>query len=218
MPNRLGPAAVGGFGNATLERFPLYLRALRDMERDGQEYASGAVIAAALGFESVVVRKDLARTGVRGTPRLGFPIARLIPALERITGADADMTAVLAGVGKLGSALLCYPGFRRQGLRIAAGFDAAPERCNIILSGTPVFPVSTLTETCMRLNATLGILCVPADRAQRVAEQMVAGGVRAIWNFTPFQLDVPDDILVQREDLAVSLAVLLHRLRERGHR
>jgi redox-sensing transcriptional repressor len=152
---------------------------------------------------------------VRGTPRLGFPIARLIPAIEALTGADDEKIAVLAGVGKLGSALLSYPGFRKQGLLIAAGFDAAPERCNLILSGTPIFPVHTLTETVLRLNATLGILTVPADKAQRVAEQMVAGGIRAIWNFTPAQLDVPDDVLVHREDLAVALAVLLHRIRER---
>ena len=203
-------------GTRVLQRLPLYLRVLRDMERDGAIYASGATLAETLGIDPIVVRKDLAKTGVRGTPRVGFPIAQLIVELERLTGADAEMTAVLAGVGKLGSALLSYPGFRKQGLSIAAGFDAAPERCNIILSGTPVFPVNTLTETVLRLGATLGILTVPADRAQRVAEQMVAGGIKAIWNFTPTQLDVPEGVLVQREDLAVSLAVLLHRIRERG--
>ncbi len=203
-------------GTRMLQRLPLYLRVLREMAGAGQGYASGAALAVALGFDPIVVRKDLARTGVRGTPRVGFPITQLLPALERLTGADAEMTAVLAGVGKLGSALLSYPGFRRQGLFIAAGFDAAPERCNLILSGTPVFPVSTLTETAQRLGADLGILTVPADRAQRVAEQMVAGGIRALWNFTPAQLELPDDVLVQREDLAVSVAVLLHRIRERS--
>ncbi len=202
-------------GTRMLQRLPLYLRALRRMESEGVGYASGAALASTLGFDPIVVRKDLARTGVRGTPRLGFPIAQLLPALERLTGADAATTAILAGVGKLGSALLCYPGFRKHGLDIAAGFDAAPERCNIILSGTPIFPVNTLTETAQRLGADLGILTVPADRAQRVAEQMVAGGVRAIWNFTSTQLDLPDDVLVQREDLAVSLAVLIHNFRRR---
>lgn len=206
---------MGKFGTSILQRLPLYLRALQQLQAEGQEYASGAHLASTLGFESIVVRKDLARTGVRGTPRLGFPIARLIPAIESLTGADDEKIAVLAGVGKLGSALLSYPGFRKQGLLIAAGFDAAPERCNLILSGTPIFPVHTLTETVLRLNATLGILTVPEDKAQRVAEQMVAGGIRAIWNFTPAQLDVPDDVLVHREDLAVALAVLLHRIRER---
>ncbi len=204
------------FGTRTVKRLPLYLRVLRELEREGQAYASGAVIATALGFDPIVVRKDLAATGVRGTPRLGFPLPQLIREIERLTGADAGMTAVLVGVGKLGSALLNYPGFSKQGLRIAAGFDAAPERCNIISNGIPVFPVSTLTETVLRLGADIGILTVPADRAQRVAEQMVAAGIRAIWNFTPVQLDVPDDVLVQREDLAVSLAVLLHHLRERN--
>ena len=196
------------FGTNILQRLPLYLRALQQLQSEGHAYASGASLAATLGFEPIVVRKDLARTGVCGKPRLGFPIDRLIPA-------DDETVAVLVGVGKLGSALLSYPGFRKQGILIAAGFDAAPERCNLILSGTPIFPVNTLTETVLRLNAKLGILTVPADRAQRVAEQMVAGGVEAIWNFTPAQLDLPSEILVQREDLAVSLAVLLHRIKER---
>lgn len=206
---------MAAFGTQALQRLPLYLRVLREWAREGNAYASGAALAAALGIESVVVRKDLARTGVRGTPRVGFPIAQLIAVLERLTGADAEMTAVLAGVGRLGSALLGYPGFRRQGLRIVAAFDAAPERCNLVLAGTPVFPVSAITETVMRLGVALGILTVPAEHAQRVAEQMVAAGVRAIWNFTPARLDLPREVLVQREDLAVSLAVLLHRIRER---
>ena len=204
------------FGTQALQRLPLYLRVLRELAREGRVYASGAALAGALGIEPVVVRKDLARTGVRGTPRVGFPIAELIAELERLTGADREVMAVLAGVGRLGSALLGYPGFRRQGLRIVAAFDAAPERCNLVLAGTPVFPVATLVETVLRLGAPLGILTVPAERAQRVAEQMVAGGVRAIWNFTPARLDVPDEVLVQREDLAVSLAVLLHRIQERN--
>lgn len=204
------------FGTNILQRLPLYLRTLQQLQREGHAYASGAQLAVTLGFESIVVRKDLARTGVRGTPRLGFPIDRLIPAIECLIGADDEKVAVLAGVGKLGSALLSYPGFRKQGIMIAAGFDAAPERCNLILSGTPIFSVSTLTETVSRLNATLGILTVPAEKAQRVAEQMVAGGIRAIWNFTPASLDLPEDVLVQREDLAVSLAVLLHRIQERA--
>lgn len=204
------------FGTNILQRLPLYLRTLQQLQGEGQAYASGAQLAATLGFESIVVRKDLARTGVRGTPRLGFPIDRLIPAIERLIGADDETVAVLAGVGKLGSALLSYPGFRKQGILIAAGFDAAPERCNLMLSGTPIFPVNTLTETVLRLNAKVGILTVPAERAQRVAEQMVAGGITAIWNFTPQLLDLPEHILVQREDLAVSLAVLLHRVKERA--
>lgn len=204
------------FGTNILQRLPLYLRTLQQLREEGAQYASGAQLAANLGFEPIVVRKDLARTGVRGTPRLGFPLDRLIPAIERLIGADDETVAVLVGVGKLGSALLAYPGFRKQGILIAAGFDAAPERCNIMLSGTPIFPVSMLTETVLRLNAKVGILTVPEERAQRVAEQMTAGGVRAIWNFTPASLDLPDDILVQREDLAVSLAVLLHRIKERA--
>ncbi len=205
------------FGTPMLKRLPLYLRACCVMESDGEAYVSAAELASILGFDPIVVRKDLARTGVRGKPRSGFPLTELIAALKRLTGVDANRTAVLVGVGRLGAALLGYPGFRNAGLTIAAGFDAAPERCQIILSGVPVFPVNTLTETCLRLNADLGILTVPAECAQHAANQLVAGGVRAIWNFTPVQLDVPERVHVKREDLAVSLAVLLHHLHEKDN-
>lgn len=197
-----------------LQRLPLYLRVLRVLDQEGRTHISGAFIAEALGFDPVVVRKDLAKTGVRGTPRVGFPLPHLIAAIEKLICVDADFIAVLVGVGKLGSALLNYPGFRAHGLRIVAGFDAAPERCGLIQAGTPVFPISTLTETVLRLGAEIGILTVPAEHAQRAADRMIAAGIKAIWNFTPVQLEVPEGVLVRREDLAVSLAVLLHRLRE----
>ncbi len=203
------------FGTPFLERLPLYLRVLKTWQCEGKTDASGAVLAHVLGFDSIVVRKDLARTGVRGTPRKGFPIADLIQAIERLTGADTEMMAILVGVGKLGSALLSYAGFKKQGLNIAAAFDIVPERCNVIMSGTPILPVNLMVDTVHRMGVTLGILSVPAERAQGVADQMVAAGIQAIWNFTPTQLEVPEHVLVQREDLAVSLAVLLHRMRER---
>ena len=108
--------------------------------------------------------------------------------------------------------LLGYPGFRQQGFKIVAAFDLNPKKRSQ-LSGVPIYPSAQLTETVRRLNVSLGILTVPADQAQSVAEAMIAGGIRGIWNLTPVQLCVPADVIVKREDLAASLAVLSHRLR-----
>ena len=105
-----------------------------------------------------------------------------------------------------------YPGFQHQGFRIVAAFDANPKKRGKI-AGVPVYPASQIAEVVRNLKVSLGILTVPADQAQAVADAMMAGGIRGIWNFTPVQLSVPEDVIVKREDLAASLAVLSHRLR-----
>lgn len=200
-------------GDRMVKRLPLYLRVLREMADRGDIYASGAVVAKTLSLDPIVVRKDLSQTGVRGKPRLGFPLIEIIDAIENYLGWDAPTEAVLAGAGRLGSALLGYPGFREHGFKILAAFDIAPKRRNLI-AGIPVYPASQITETVRRLKVELGILTVPADQAQSVADALIAGGVRGIWNFTPVQIIVPPEVTVKREDLAASLAVLSRRLRQ----
>jgi len=199
-------------GDRMVKRFPLYLRVLQEMTAQGDVFASGAVVAKALNLDPIVVRKDLSRTGVRGKPRVGFPMKELVAAIERYLGWNANTDAVLAGAGRLGSALLGYPGFQHQGFRIVAAFDANPKKRGKI-AGVPVYPTSQIAEVVRNLKVSLGILTVPADQAQAVADAMMAGGIRGIWNFTPVQLSVPEDVIVKREDLAASLAVLSHRLR-----
>ena len=201
-------------GDRMVKRFPQYLRVLREMAEQGETFASGPVVAKALGLDPIVVRKDLSQTGVRGTPRLGFPLTDIIGAIERFLGWNDSTEAILAGAGRLGSALLGYAGFRDQGFEIIAAFDNNPKKRGQI-TGVPVYPVSQITETVRRLKVTLGILTVPADQAQAVADAMIAGGIRGIWNFTPTQLAVPQTVEIKREDLTAGLAVLSHRLRRR---
>ena len=208
----MGRTQKSEIGDRRVKRLPLYLRVLREMADRGDIYASGAVVAKTLSLDPIVVRKDLSQTGVRGKPRLGFPLNEIIGAIENDLGWDAPTEAVLVGTGRLGSALLGYPGFREQGFKILAAFDLAPKRRNLI-AGIPVYPASQITETVRRLKVVLGILTVPADQAQSVADALVAGGVRGIWNFTPVQIAVPPEVIIKREDLAASLAVLSHRLR-----
>ncbi|MDA3924238.1 MAG: redox-sensing transcriptional repressor Rex [Kiritimatiellae bacterium] len=203
----------GGAGSRSVKRFPLYLRVLREMELNGDTYASGAVVAKALSFDPIVVRKDFAKTGVCGKPRLGFPLYDLIDAIEKFVGWQTRTDAVLAGAGRLGSALIGYPGFKEQGFQIVAAFDVKPNK-NQTINGVPVYPVSQLCERVKKKKVTLGILTVPDEHAQDVADAMIAGGVRGIWNFTPVRLKVPEDVIVKREDLAASLALLSYRLHQ----
>ena len=199
-------------GVPTLKRLPLYLRLLRKMQQDGNEYASGTVVARELGLDPIVVRKDLAITGAVGRPRLGFKMDEIIAAIEEFLGWSNTTEAFLVGVGNLGTALLGYQGFGQHGLRIVAAFDADPKIIGTVVNGKTILDVKKLPALAKQMHVQIGILTVTASVAQSVANAMLEGGIRGIWNFTPATLDVPRCVILQREDLASSLAVLSHRL------
>jgi redox-sensing transcriptional repressor len=199
-------------GVPTLKRLPLYLRLLRKMKENGEEYASGTVVAKELGLDPIVVRKDLAITGAVGRPRLGFPMDEIISAIEEFLGWSNTSDAFLVGVGNMGRALLGYQGFEQHGMRIVAAFDSDPNIIGTAVHGKSVLDISKMPDLAKRMHVRIGILTVTASVAQGVADAMIAGGIRAIWNFTPTSLDVPNYVILQREELASSLAVLSHRL------
>lgn len=196
----------------TIRRFPIYLRKIQDCVAREEEYISGALLADVLNLDHVVVRKDLAMTGVSGTPRLGFPTKELAAAITRALGWDIPTQAALIGVGHLGGALLGHRGFREHNLKIALAFDANPALAGTRLHGTTILPVEEMESTIQRLHIVLAILTVPSCAAQSCADKLVAAGIRGIWNFTGVSLNVPDNIKVQQEDLASGLAVLSHMI------
>jgi redox-sensing transcriptional repressor len=199
-------------GVPTLKRLPLYLRLLRKMKENGEAYASGTVVAKELGLDPIVVRKDLAITGAVGRPRLGFPMDEIISAIEEFLGWSNTTDAFLVGVGNLGAALLGYKGIEQHGMRIVAAFDSNPEIIGTTVNGKTVLDIEKMSELAKRMHVQIGVLTVTASVAQQVADTMIEGGIRAIWNFTPTNLDVPEHVILQREELASSLAVLSHRL------
>jgi redox-sensing transcriptional repressor len=136
----------------------------------------------------------------------------LIDDIEQFLGYDNTNDAVLIGAGKLGQALLGYPGFQEYGLNIVAAFDANPAMTQTD-DGRPVYPVSRLEGYCRKHKVLMGIIAVPECYAQEVADQLIKGGIKAIWSFAPVHLDVPSHILVQYENMATSLAVLSMHLR-----
>jgi redox-sensing transcriptional repressor len=208
--------AVRSAGVACVKRLPAYLQMLRVLQGEGHEYVSGTVLARTHDLDPVIVRKDLAVTGISGKARLGFRTGDLIAAIERFLGWDAQTKAVLVGVGNLGSALLGYSGFENLGLRLAGAFDRAPEKIGQWVQGRKVQPLERLASFVRTHHIQLGILTVPAAAAQETANLMVHAGIRGIWNFTPVRLDLPAGVIEQKEDLAEGLAVLSHRLRHPG--
>ena len=206
---------IQNVSKATIGRLPAYHRYLKEKMAAGERTVSSTAVAEDLHLNAVKVRKDLAViSSVAGKPKLGFAIADLIEGIDRILGYDNVTDAVIVGAGGLGSALVGYGGFKAYGLNIVAAFDNDPERIDTMLGGVKVFDSKDLVRLVRRLNVLIGIIAVPASAAQSVADELVEGGVRAIWNFAPVHLTLPANIAVKNEDMAASLAILSKRLAE----
>lgn len=199
---------------ATLKRLPTYLSYLKSMPADSPANISATALASGLHMGEVQVRKDLALVSDGGRPKIGYNRERLITDIEDFLGYGNTNDAVLMGAGKLGRALLGYSGFAEYGLNIVAAFDANDAIIGTSNSGKPIMHLSRLSEICQRYKIRIGIITVPAEHAQSVCDLLIENGIRAIWNFAPTHLNVPDGILVQNENMAASLALLSKHLTE----
>jgi redox-sensing transcriptional repressor len=196
----------------TLRRLPLYHQYLSEINGEGLRFASCSQIGKALNLDSSQIRKDLAVAEVSGKPNVGYLVPDLLRAIESLLGWDNAQDAFLVGAGNLGSALLGYEKFRQYGLNILAAFDIDPERIGRQIHGKQVLSLAKLPNLAARMHIHLGIIAVPAAAAQSVAHLMVEGGIRAIWNFAPATLKVPQNVIVQTENLYSSLAALSYKL------
>ena len=192
---------------AVLKRLPGYLAYLKTLSDSTSPYISATTLANALGMGEVQVRKDLAMVSDGGRPKIGYQRLALIDDIEQFLGYDNTTDAVLIGAGKLGQALCGYTGFEAYGLNILAAFDANPTAASTD-EGKPIYPMEQLESFCKANKVLMGIITVPADKAQAVCDQLIDCGIKAVWNFAPTHLDVPANILVQNENMATSLAVL----------
>jgi len=204
--------SIKGAPLPSIRRLPQYLQLLRQMQTKGRIAVSCTHLADDLGFTSTQVRKDLAVTGIIGKPKVGYITEELIASIENFLGWNNYSDAFLVGVGNMGNALLGYDDFRLHGLNIVAAFDANPEKIGKNVHNCEIFALDKMYELAERMHIQIGILTVPAAAAQSVASEMVLAGIRAIWNFSPVALEVPDSIIVENVRLYSSLAVLTSRL------
>ena len=191
---------------AVLKRLPSYLAYLKSLPEDSSPYMSATTLANALGMGEVLVRKDLAMVSSGGRPKISYMREGPIEDISQFLGYDNTTDAILVGAGKLGQALLGYSGFDAYGLNILAAFDAKITKATS--DGKHIYPMDKMESFCDANKVLMGIITVPAEYAQQVCDQMIACGIKAIWNFAPVHLDVPAHILVQNENMATSLAVL----------
>jgi len=196
----------------TLQRLPTYLHYLKSLHKEDYPYISATNLADALNLNDVQVRKDLAQISSGGKPKIGYNKANLIFDLEQYLGYNKTDSAVIVGAGNLGKALLTYSGFAEYGLEIVAAFDKDESLIGTNVHGKQIFSLDKLPNLCERLNVKIGIITVPAPHAQEVCDKMTACGICAIWNFAPAHLTVPNNVLVQNENMAASLAILTKHL------
>lgn len=193
---------------ASLGRLPLYLEVLKKLQLQNQKSVSAPVIARELGLGEVQVRKDLCAVSGAGKPKVGYDTNGLVRTLEEFLGYSHPNTAVIIGAGKLGRALLDYGGFADYGLEIAAAFDKACSKTLVSETGKPIYPISIFDGYCQSHPVNIAIITVPCDAAQEVCDAVVKNRIKAIWSFAGTRLKVPEDVTVQYENLALSLAYL----------
>ncbi len=202
---RLSRASVG--------RFSLYLRHLERFYREGIPTVSSGQLGVALGITDAQVRKDLAYLGNLGQPGIGYPAQELMTALRIRLGIDRQWPAVVVGVGNLARALLRYRGFEKQGFSFVALFDADVSKVGQMVDGLEINPPERMAEIIRKTGAQLGVVAVPAEAAQNVANALVEAGIRGILNFAPTVLHLPRHVSLVAVDLAVQLeqlAFLVH--------
>ncbi len=195
-----------------LKRLPVYMSYLKSLDTQQVEYISSSTVAEALDMNDVQVRKDLAAVcKTAGIPKKGFVVRDLIGGISDFLGYSQGNDAILIGAGNLGMALMSYRGFDNYGINIVAAFDSRPE----VIDNKKVFDISRLDEICKELDVKIGIITVPDTAAQKVCDLLVKSGILAIWNFAPTHIKAPEEILVQNENMASSLALLSNHLREK---
>ena len=200
--------------NNVIRRLPRYLRKLDELRSAGVDRISSGELGRQMGLTSSQIRQDFSCFGEFGQQGYGYNVTALRGEIASILGMDRHFSAVLVGVGGLGSALAGYGGFKSYGLNIVAAFDTDPARIGKEVGGVRVYGADVLSQTVREKKVRIGVIAVPKQAAQAAADALVEGGVRAIWNFAPVHLALPADIAVKNEDMAASLAILSRRLAE----
>ena len=176
----------------SLRRLPWYLAYIKLLQTKGEEYVSSTQIAKEIGVDSSKIAKDLSFINISGKTRVGYEINSLVAVLEEFLGFTSMHKAFI--------------------LEVVAGFDVKPELAGTFINHIPVYPLSQFAQKQKELGVQIGILTVPIDKAQSATEEMIAGGIKAIWNFTPYRIRVPKHIVIQNTSIYAHLAVMFNRL------
>jgi redox-sensing transcriptional repressor len=197
---------------ATIDRLPLYFRTLRQIQQEGTEIISSEELGRRIGVTPEQIRKDLASFGEFGKKGVGYFVRELIRNIGEILGLHRNWNIAIVGVGHLGWALANYRNFASLGFNLAAVFDIDPAKIGQVIGGVEIAALDRLEDIVRERNIHIGIITVPAQNAQDVADRLVTAGVRGIWNFAPIKLNVPENVRLVSEDLSVGLSSISYYL------
>ncbi len=201
--------------SVVIKRLPIYLRALRMLKENGQEFTSSHELGRQLGIGSAQIRRDLAHFGEFGKQGTGYEVSYLHQQISKILNVDRSWSVALIGFGDLGQALSHYSGFARKGFHIDVIFDNNPAKIGQKCNGKIIQDYKSLTEVIPVLGIQIAILAVPASAAQKVANDIIKIGIRAILNYAPVTLFVPDYVKVQYIDPIAHLQHMAYYLTQR---
>jgi len=212
LPRRLSRK----ISNSTIHRLSIYYRALMGLEREGYDTISSKELAKREKLTPAQVRKDLSFFGSFGTRGLGYPVKELKQRIAEILGLNRLWNVAMVGVGNVGSALVSYKEFARQGFIIKLLFDNDQRKIGSNHKGIIISDIASMKSQLKENEISIVILTVPAAAAQKVCDDIVETGVRAILNFAPVSLKVPDDVILLNENMAIELEHLSFSLTNRN--
>lgn len=196
----------------TLRRLPGYLNFFKSLKINNVENVSSSMIASVFKMDATLVTKDLSYTGIKGRTKVGYNVDQLIESIINFLDFNTCEEAFLFGAGNLGRALINYKELNQYGVQIIAGFDKDPAVINKSIKSVKIYHLDDFRDLSQKHNARIAIITAPENSAQEIADLAVAWGVKAIWNFSPQSIKVPENVIVENTSLYADLAVLLHRL------
>ncbi|TFB08687.1 redox-sensing transcriptional repressor Rex [Candidatus Atribacteria bacterium MT.SAG.1] len=200
----------------TINRLSVYHRCLEKITETekgkGLKIISSFEIAKMTGINSAQIRKDLAYFGEFGKRGVGYPLIDLSRELKKILGLDKKWSVIIAGAGNLGKALVRYKGFQKKGFIIKGIFDNNPSKISKKFGRIFIYDIKEMEKFIQSENINIGIIVVPADSAQEMADKMVRGGIKAILNFAPTHIILPPEIKIHNVDLSIEFEGLTYYL------
>ncbi len=205
MPEKVIPDIVVG-------RLPVYLRALQRMLEENRRVTSSQELGERLGISAAQIRKDLSQFGEFGKQGTGYSIEYLADQIRQILKVNRVWDMAVVGAGDIGSAVARYQGFSNRGLRVAMIFDSDPAKIGTQVGSFTIKDIQTIEESISQEGILIAMIATPSQAAQRVAEQLVSSGVKAILNYAPINLTVPENVRVQHIDPVIHLQRMTYYL------
>ena len=215
----MSTAAGGGsvaIPEVVIVRLPLYVRVLTQLRDGGTEVVSSRELGTRLGVTPAQIRKDLSYFGRFGKQGRGYNVSFLVGELRRVLGLDREWNTAVIGVGRLGRAIINYPGFEPEGFRVVAAFDADPDQVGRHFGNVRVRSTSDLDRAIVDEAIDIAIVAVPAAEAQDVIDSLVKCGIKAILNYAPIAPQVPDEVKVRNIDPVLGLQTMTYHLKTMG--